>query len=352
MVISAKQAITQLAALKDPSQRTALALGVTDLCVAQPLSATAEPVAGDILVTVASSLTAETKIEMAKKLATCKWAPNTAVRYFAFEDIGIAAIIIKNSSCLSEQDMLDLAAEGSHDHRRHLAQRSNIGLKITDKLAEPAEPLILRALANNDTAVISETTLDICLTASKDHLKLREALARRHDLSTEYATQLCIMLPENWREEMYRRFGIDKDTVEKLTVEAALGGTEESVEKEAARIVAERVESNTLTSRFALNALKTGKEAVFDHAVAHLCELTPAQWRVAVAMGGVRAAAMACQAVGFEKTDYPIIHRTLQKSGRMHQALEGEAMTAAANIFRMYGPEKAIKVLRQMGSRV
>ena len=94
-----------------------------------------------------------------------------------------------------------------------------------------------------------------------------------------------------------------------------------------------------------------GEEAVFDHAIAHLCGIKVSQWRIALAMGGVRAAAMACQAANLERTAYPVIHKALQRSGRMHQALEGDAMSAAANVFRMYGPEKAAKVLRQMGSR-
>lgn len=352
MVSSTAQALQDLARLRDPDKRHQLALGVVQLCVAQRLSETAQPVAGELIVTVSSNIPAATKKEMANKLATCNWAPHSAIRHFAFEDIEIAAVVIKKSSILTEQDMLEIAAEGSHDHRRHLAQRPNITLNITEKLAEPAEPLILRALVNNDTAEISDGTIEICMAASKDHLKLREALARRHDLSTDHATQLCIMLPENWREEMYRRFGIDKATVEKLTVEHALDGQDESAESEAKRIVAERVDAGTLHSRFALNALKTGKEALFDHAVAKLCNLKVSQWRVALAMGGVRAAAMACMAAGFEKSAYPVIHRALQRSGRMHQSLEGEAMTVAANVFRMYGPEKAEKALRQLGSKV
>ena len=147
------------------------------------------------------------------------------------------------------------------------------------------------------------------------------------------------MLPENWREDLYRRFALDKNYVEGLAVKAALSATSAGVDTEAAQAVDAAMKSGALTGNYALTALRAGKGAVFDHAVARLCNLTPAQWRVALAMGGL------------DRTDYPTVHRALQRDGRMHQQLEGDAMSAAANIFRMYGPEKAANALRQLGSR-
>mgnify|MGYP003663178538 FL=1 len=337
--------------MRDPSKRRELALGVTEMCLAQPLSPTADPIAGDLLVTLSSTIDAPTKIAMVEKLASSEWAPHSAIRHFAFDEIDVACIVIRNSQRLTQQDMISLAEPGSIDPRRHLAGRANLGPAVTDVLAKPGEAIILRALANNATAQISESALDICLSVAKDHMKLREALARRHDLTADYATQLCIMLPENWREDLYRRFALDKNYVEGLAVKAALSATSAGVDTEAAQAVDAAMKSGALTGNYALTALRAGKGAVFDHAVARLCNLTPAQWRVALAMGGVRAAAMACQACGLDRTDYPTVHRALQRDGRMHQQLEGDAMSAAANIFRMYGPEKAANALRQLGSR-
>jgi len=352
MALSTAEAMTQLAKLRDPSKRDQIAVGLTDLCIAQPLTPSATPIADDLLITLIGGVGTESKIVMAQKLSVCKWAPLGAIRKLAFEEIEVAKIIIKDSKRLSDKDMIDIANTGTLDHRRLLATRANLQIKVTDTLAGPAEPVILRALANNKTAEISENTLDICLTVAKNQPKLREALARRHDLSTDYATQLCIMLPENWREDLYRRFALDKTKVESLTVKAALGATSESADKEAEEVVDATEKNGKLSGEFALKALKTNQEILFDHALARVCKVSVSQWRVALAIAGVRAAAMACQAAGLDKTAYPIIHRALQESGRIHQSLEGDAMAAAANVFRMYGAEKAAKVLRQMGSKV
>lgn len=347
-----QEALTALAKMRDPSKRHQLALGVTEMCVAQKLSPSAEPVAGELLITLSGTAQTETKIAMAEKLSASKFAPNAILRHLATQELEIASIIIKKSSNLSDEDMIHIAQTASSDHRLILAKRQNLRVRVTDAVAKPGEAPVLRALADNDTAEISEGTLEICLTVAKNHPKLREALARRHDLSTDYATQLCIMLPESWREELCRRFGLDKDRVEELTVEAALRVPNENVEEEAAAAVAAAEDAGTLNGQFALSALKAGNLPLFDHSTAKLCSITPAQWRVALAMGGVRAAAMACQAAGLDRTAYPIMHKGLRHHGRMHQALEGDAMTAAANVFRMYGPEKASKVLRQMGRGV
>ncbi|MBR9825728.1 MAG: DUF2336 domain-containing protein [Alphaproteobacteria bacterium] len=344
-------ALKQLAKMRDPRQRHQLALGVTELCIAQPLSESARPVAGELLVTISATSQQETQLAMAEKLSACEWAPQTILRHLATQDIEVASIVIKKSQALTEEDMVFIAQTASPDHRLILAKRPNLRLRVTDTLAVPAEAPVLRALADNDTAEISEHTLEICLTVAKGHPRLREALARRHDLSTDYATRLSIMLPESWREELCRRFGLDRDRVENLTIEAAVKVSNESVEDEAKKVVELAAEEKRLNGEFAVEALKRGDEAVFDHAFARLCKLTVPQWRVALAMNGVRAAAMACKAAGLDRTAYPIVHKALRYHGRLHQALEGEAMTAAANVFRMYGEEKAAKVLRQMGSK-
>lgn len=351
MPANTAETLNVLAKMKDPGKRRELAIGVVDLCLAQPLSPTADPVAGELLVTLSARSDTATKAEIAAKLAPCDWAPHDIIRFLAFEPIEVSAVIIEKSSKLTQKDMIELAEAGTTEHRKVLAMRANLCLAVSDTLARPGEAIVLRALANNSTAEISENTLDICLTVARDNPKLREALARRHDLTTDFATQLCIMLPENWREELYRRFGLDKDKVEALAVETALSATPEDVDKDAARRVNDAAKDGKLDGKYALDALVRGEEAVFDHAIAHLCGIKVSQWRIALAMGGVRAAAMACQAANLERTAYPVIHKALQRSGRMHQALEGDAMSAAANVFRMYGPEKAAKVLRQMGSR-
>jgi len=351
MPANTAETLNVLAQMKDPGKRRELAMGVVDLCLAQPLSPTADPVAGELLVTLSARSDTATKAEIAAKLAPCDWAPHDIIRFLAFEPIEVSAVIIEKSSKLTQKDMIELAESGTTEHRKVLAMRANLCLAVSDTLARPGEAIVLRALANNSTAEISENTLDICLTVARDNPKLREALARRHDLTTDFATQLCIMLPENWREELYRRFGLDKDKVEALAVETALSATPEDVDKDAARRVNDAAKDGKLDGKYALDALVRGEEAVFDHAIAHLCSIKVSQWRIALAMGGVRAAAMACQAANLERTAYPVIHKALQRSGRMHQALEGDAMSAAANVFRMYGPEKAAKVLRQMGSR-
>ena len=331
--------------------RGELALGVTDMCVASPLSQEVEPIAGDLIITLADKAELPIRITMAEKLAECEWAPNSAVRHLAFDQIEVASIVIRKSARLTDDDLTAVAREGSPEHRFHIAGRPNIAFIVTEALAEPGEPPVLRALANNDTAQISDATIEVCLTVARDNPKLREALARRHDLSTDHATQLCLMLPEHWREELTRRFGLDKHQVEKLAIDRALGSVDDSADADAARRVQDMAEAKKLNGQVALQKLKEGDELFFDHAVASLCGLKVGQWRVALAMSGVRAAAMACHGSGLDRTAYPVVHRALQRSGRLHQVLEGEAMAAAANIFRMYGDEKARKALRQMGAK-
>lgn len=346
------QAFEQLARVKDPAARGQLAMGVTDLCTANPLAPETEPVAGELLITLVDKADLPVRVKVAEKLASCAWSPQNVVVHLASDQIEVAALLIRKSPRLSDDDLVVLAQNGTPDHRFHIAARPNIALVVTNKLAEPAEPPVLRALANNDTAEISDETIETCLTAARDNPKLREALARRHDLSTDHAMRLCLMLPEHWQEELTRRFGLNKEEIEKKAISTALESATEDQDKAAADRVQGMIDEGKLTGMWAINALKAGEEVVFDHAIAKLNKVTVPQWRVGLAMGGVRAAALACHGADLDRTAYPVVHRALQRSGRLHQVLEGDAMAAAANIFRMYTTEKAQKALRQLGGRV
>ena len=101
MPANTAETLNVLARMKDPGNRQALALGVTELCLAQPLSSTAEPIAGDLLVTLTSTADDATKTTIATQLSGCKWAPHAAVRFLAFEPIEISGAIIQKSEVLT-----------------------------------------------------------------------------------------------------------------------------------------------------------------------------------------------------------------------------------------------------------
>ena len=97
MNINTAETLNVLARMKDPGKRKELALGITELCLAQPLAPRTEPVAGELLVTLSSKADDETKAIIATRLANCDWAPHAAIRFLAFEPVEIGAVIIKKS---------------------------------------------------------------------------------------------------------------------------------------------------------------------------------------------------------------------------------------------------------------
>jgi len=152
MPANTAETLNVLAQMKDPGKRRELAMGVVDLCLAQPLSPTADPVAGELLVTLSAKSDTATKAEIAAKLAPCDWAPHDIIRFLAFEPIEVSAVIIEKSSKLTQKDMIELAESGTTEHRKVLAMRANLCLAVSDTLARPGEAIVLRALAKRHAA--------------------------------------------------------------------------------------------------------------------------------------------------------------------------------------------------------
>ncbi|MCW5725364.1 MAG: DUF2336 domain-containing protein [Maricaulaceae bacterium] len=342
-------ALSSLAKVRSPASREALTLGVADICTAKPLSEKASPVAGELLLTLAKMTEERVRIALAAKLAGCAWAPHEVIRFLAFDEIGVARHIITKSPCLTETDLLELIAARGPEHRRAIAERPHIAIPVTDALAAHGEPLTLQALAANPSAAISTMTFDICLKAAAETPALRDLLAKRPDFPASLAEGLCLLVSERLRDELITRFDLDRDTLAEAVAETTTAAGREDEDSLAAKLVTEMGASGALNGAFALRALTQGKDVLFDHAIAALCGVTPGEWRTALALSGVRSAALACRAARIDRGVFPTVHRALARAGRVHPVLEGAAMDAAAQIFQLYSIDKARESLRRIG---
>ncbi|MEE2567734.1 DUF2336 domain-containing protein [Hyphobacterium marinum] len=341
-------ALAGLARLRDPESHGRLALSITDICIANPLSERAEPLAGEILVTLARKAEEKVRIAMAAALAECDWAPHGIVRFLAFDAPAVARDIILRSLRLTEADLVELTETRSLAHRCLIAERPGISGAVSDALCHRVEPDVMRALINNATASLTETGFTRCAEFAICDSDCGETLSRRHDLPEAIARKLYATVSATVRDQLLDRFNLDPAKIAPVAEFAAEAARADDGDTSAASLIEKLQFAGKLNPGFAVKTLSEGREIVFDHAIAALCGLSVDDWRKVLALSGARTLALACRAARIDRSIYPTVLRAMQKSGRIHDGIEDQAMAGAARIFRDYTPGKAHDSLRRM----
>lgn len=345
-------ALSSLARVKDPESRAQLAIGVTDICAGAPLSRRAEPIADELLLTLARKAEQRVRMAMAARLADCAWAPHEVVRFLAFDAPAVAEPIIVRSLRLTEHDLIRLSDEGTRDHRVLIARRPDISVAITSALSRHSEIVVMRALAENASANLSELACETLSICARNDEAIAELLRRRPDLPKILAGEIAERTVQSLDDSLVDTFGEAICLENAQQAEAVASALTEDDDTLARKLVEKLVAAGTLNGTFALRSLTEGNDALFDQAIASLCTISALQWRKALAAGGVRAAALACRSARIDRSVFPTVLRGLQRSGRIQSELGEDAMAGAAKVFANYTPGSAHDALRRLADSV
>lgn len=128
-----------------------------------------------------------TRVKLAGQIAICPDAPAALVRALAFDDdIAVAGPVLTQSTVLREIDIAVSARNKSQSHLYAIAQRPILGEAITDILIERGESNVVRAVAKNAGARISDHGFsNLVVRAAADselalHVGLRRDIPRHH----------------------------------------------------------------------------------------------------------------------------------------------------------------------------
>jgi uncharacterized protein (DUF2336 family) len=141
----------------------------------------------EVFKTLTAVIEIKARVKLAGHVAICSDAPAALVRVLAFDDeITVAGPVLSQSSVLSDADIVFGARHKSQDHLYAIAQRQTLSEAITDILIDRGECNVVRAVAKNAGARISDRGFsDLVLRAGDDselalHVGLRRDIPRHH----------------------------------------------------------------------------------------------------------------------------------------------------------------------------
>jgi hypothetical protein len=136
----------------------------------------------EVLCQLAELVEVEARTHVAKLLAPLERAPGNVVAKLANDEIEVAAPLLEFSNVLSDDDLIDIAANQSEEHRIAIAGRTSVTERVGDAIVEHgAGPSVVR-LVRNEKAELGKQTLQKLVARASTDASLVSDLRGRADI--------------------------------------------------------------------------------------------------------------------------------------------------------------------------
>jgi uncharacterized protein (DUF2336 family) len=133
----------------------------------------------------------ETRVKLARYIATVPDAPATLVRAFAFDDaVAVAGPVLSQSTALSDDDLVAHASTQGQGHLEAIARRRTISEVITEILIQRGEPRVVHTVARNAGARFSDGSFRELVARAGDDAQLALHVGVRHDIPRHHFLKL------------------------------------------------------------------------------------------------------------------------------------------------------------------
>jgi uncharacterized protein (DUF2336 family) len=301
------------------------------------------------------------RCRLAERLADASWAPPALINILALDEIEIARPIIARSPILRDHDLIRLLVQATLEHQIEIARRPQLSPAVVEAILAKDESAVLTALASNPTAQISPEALRRLVDKARDLVALRSPLARHPNLSGDLAEQLYLWVGRALRDALIARFHLDPDKMAQAveaSLRAAHAGVEdasdppslehaEDREEMEAALVEKLDAAGQLRPGYLLRVLREGRLPLFLFALARLGKFDIRQVRRAVDSDRPELLALACSAVGIDRSVFPTILTLVRELNGGRPGGGAEAARKASGAFGPFAPDIAAMAFRQ-----
>lgn len=157
---------------------------------------------GDVMERIAYELESGARIRLAERLAEAETAPHRLVVRLASDEISVARPILERSPCLSDQDLVSIAAAQGQAHLDAISARRALSTAVTDAIVERGNDAVLTKMARNKGAEFSTTGLKRLSVRAGRNSDLFSALEVRADIPKAMLTAMKRSVAARLKEEL------------------------------------------------------------------------------------------------------------------------------------------------------
>jgi hypothetical protein len=178
---------------------------VTDLFLAHAGHYTADQLElyDGILQVLIAAVEVSARAELAERLAPADGVPTNTIRTLALDDaIEVAEPVLAQSNVLGDDVLTHCITIKGQEHLLAIATRTKLSEPITDQLVTRGDIKVLRTVASNPGAAISDLGFGILVKKSAEDNWLSERVARRIDIPEHHLRELISKASEVVRQRL------------------------------------------------------------------------------------------------------------------------------------------------------
>ncbi|MCW1843372.1 DUF2336 domain-containing protein [Prosthecomicrobium hirschii] len=175
---------------------------------------------GEVLSRLLDQVPLDDRVKVADRVSGLDRTPRDLALKLARDDARVAAPILRHSPVLTEDDLIGLATSQGQAHLHAIAQRAELGTRVTDVIVERGTGEVLKAVTRNLGAQFSERSFaSLAEKAGSDH-ELGDALSFRADMPPLIAKALVAHLSPAARQRLEHLMAQDHEQLDALMNEA------------------------------------------------------------------------------------------------------------------------------------
>lgn len=254
------------------------------------------------------------RIGLAERIADDPDAPLDLIFLLCNDRIEVARPVILRSRRLTDRELLKFIAEANEARQIACAERPHIGEPVTNALTGTGSEPVLVALVRNATARIAPSTFETLVEKSRSMAAMQDPLVRREDLPSTLARRMCA-----WVSDALKIYLSERGKLRPEAAAAPLGAVSYALQHGAAasgsdaeinagKLVDKLAAAGQLRAGFLVRVLQQKQMDLFDIAFGKLLELETVEFRRLFYSNGPRAVALACRAVGIDKSVFSTVY--------------------------------------------
>ena len=158
---------------------------------------------GEIISRLERDIETAARAQLAKRLARSDNAPVKVINKLAFDDsIDVAGPVLRQSEQLDTRTLIANARSKSQDHLLAISQRRSICEEVTDELVTRGNREVVRSVAKNNGARLSDFGILHMIKRSKSDSILFEQLGHRKDIPRHVFQQLIAKASDNAKKRL------------------------------------------------------------------------------------------------------------------------------------------------------
>jgi len=247
--------------------------------------------AQDIVRHMAGDLTLQVRVSLAASVKNAKKLPHDVALKLAKDVAEVSLPVLEFSEILSDEDLVDIIRGQSPEKQQAIAKRDHVSEKVSGVLVDEAAPVAVASLLQNNTAQISETSLEKAADKFKDDVTMQDTIARREPLPLALAERLVARVSEALRDQLVKKHNIPATVLNEMinqnreqnTVKLLAGQKDE---QDVVQLTIQLKKTGRLTPSLIIRGLCVGDIPFFEASLAALADVPITNARVLIHEAG------------------------------------------------------------------